>query len=619
MARVLRSMVFFASIALLIAPFIRAGADSPLTKAARADDMASVRKLIESSADVNAQAGDGSTPLLWAAHNLNTDMARALLAAGAKPDIANNFGVTPLLEASRVGDAVMMELLLKAGADPKRTHTEGETPLMAVARSGNAAGVKLLVDRGSDVNATDSYQKQTALMWAAAEGNAEVIEILLKAGADPNLKAHVNTLAGVARGNSDHPTGGFTALMFAARHGQDDALRALAKGGADLNLRNADNATAMIIAIYNYRFDTGALLADLGADVNDGSLVVAVVMRQSVTDQFAFDGSRLRPNHANKLSNVDLIGHLMKKGADPLKPYTGKFHSWSMPNSENISGNPFFLSVAQADAEALRVMIENGANPNALPPAAPAAGPGGPGGPGGPPRGGARGAPGGGGGPAQPAVITAMTGGGRGVGRTGGPGYVGQSTNYREPGSRTAVDAVIVLVKGGANPNTKGADGQTLLHQAVNLNNLELIKALATAKVDFALTNNDGLTALEMAEGKAPVGGRGGAGARGAAGPGGPGAPGARGAAPGARGAVPGRGAAPPPAGGPRGGARGGPAAPAGASRQDVVKLLREVMGLPPAAPGSVPEQPAVVPAAEATVPAADATEPAADANGGDQ
>jgi len=183
-----------------------------------------------------------------------------------------------------------------------------------------------------------------------------------------------------------------------------------------------------------------------------------------------------------------------------------------------------------------------------------------------------------------------MTGGGRGVGRTGGPGYVGQSTNFREPGSRKAVDAVIVLVKGGANPNTKGTDGQTLLHLAVNQNSLELINALATAKVDFSQTNNDGLTALELAEGKAPVAGRGGAGAPGAAGPG----LGGRGAAPAGA-----RGAAPPPAGGPRG-ARGGPPAPAGASRQDVVKLLRELMGLPPAAPGTVPELPAAAPAAEA-------------------
>ena len=45
-----------------------------------------------------------------------------------------------------------------------------------------------------------------------------------------------------------------------------------------------------------------------------------------------------------------------------------------------------------------------------------------------------------------------------------------------------------------------------------------MIRALADAKVDFNQKNNDGLTALDVAEGKQPAGGAGGA--RGGAPPG---------------------------------------------------------------------------------------------------
>jgi len=121
-------------------------------------------------------------------------------------------------------------------------------------------------------------------------------------------------------------------------------------------------------------------------------------------------------------------------------------------------------------------------------------------------------------------------------------------------------------LKAGANPNAKAPDGNTLLHQVVQARNLDMIRALGDAKVDFNLKNNDGLTALDVAEGKQP------ANAAAAAAPG--------------RG---GRGGAPPAGGGGARGARGG--APGGTSAQDVAKLLRELMGLPPA-----PAAPAVAP-----------------------
>ena len=117
-------------------------------------------------------------------------------------------------------------------------------------------------------------------MWAAAEGHVDVVGLLLEAGADPNKQAHVTSIT--TRKNADHPTGGFTALMWAARNGNDAMVRRLNAGGANLNLKNGDGATAMMIAIWNDRFDMAATLAELGADVNDGSLYVAVEMRDVV-------------------------------------------------------------------------------------------------------------------------------------------------------------------------------------------------------------------------------------------------------------------------------------------------------------------------------------------------
>jgi ankyrin repeat protein len=546
MARLMRLCVVLLSVALLLVTIVRGAGDSPVTKAVKAGDLAAVRKLVAARADVNVTSGDGSTPLLWAAHKSDTEIARVLIAAGAKFDVPNNYGVTPLLEASRTGDVPMIELLLKAGADTKRTHPEGETPLMAASRTGSLPAVQLLLGRGAEVNATDTFQKQTALMWASAEGHLDVVDALLNAGADPNLKAHITSIT--KRQNADHPTGGFTALMWAGRNGYADVVRRLVKGGADLTLKNGDNASATMVAMYNDRFDLAATLIDLGSDVNDGSLYTAVEMRESTTDQFAFDGSRLRPNHANKTTALDLVKLLMDRGADPHKPFTGQFHSTSMPNGDRFDNSPFFRAAVAADVETLKVMIAHGIDLDRIPvaTAAPAPAEDAPADEDAP-SGRGRGNPNAG----RTAAMVSMNGG-RGPAMTGGPGYIRSGTvPYREPGSRKPADAFALLLKAGANPNAKAPDGSTLLHQAAQAGNIDMIRALADAGVKFDEPNKDGLTALDVAEGKRPAG---------------EGARGTRGGAP--------------PAGGGRGRGGRGAAAP-----QDVAKLLRELMGLPPAPP----------------------------------
>jgi hypothetical protein len=138
---------------------------------------------------------------------------------------------------------------------------------------------------------------------------------------------------------------------------------------------------------------------------------------------------------------------------------------------------------------------------------------------------------------------------------TGGPAYIRDgAAPFREPGSRKPEEAFALLLRAGANPNAKAPDGTTLLHQAARAGNLEMIRALGAAKVDFTQKNAEGFTALDVAEGRQPATGAGG------------------------------RAGGPPP-GGPRGG-RG--------NQQEVARLLRELMGLPPAAPSAASEKDAV-------------------------
>jgi ankyrin repeat protein len=122
MARIVRLLVVLLSLAVLLVSMVRGAGDSAITKAVKGGDLATVRKLIASRADVNAPSGDGSTPLLWAVHNSDVEMTRALIAAGAKVDVPNNYGVTPLLDASRTGDATMVEPIRSERIRKARLH-----------------------------------------------------------------------------------------------------------------------------------------------------------------------------------------------------------------------------------------------------------------------------------------------------------------------------------------------------------------------------------------------------------------------------------------------------------------------------------------------------------------
>jgi ankyrin repeat protein len=465
----------------------QAATDPALVTAAKDGDVSTVRTLITRRVNVNEPARDGSTALLWAAYHSNLDMAKALIAAGANANTPNRYGITPLLQAARSGDAAMVGTLLKAGATLAVTHPDGETPLMAASRSGHADAVKLLVEAGADVNAADMWQEQTALMWAAAEGHLDVVDTLLKAGADPNRRAHVTTQQ--ERKHADHPTGGFSALMFAVRNGHEDVAKALIKGGADPKLTNGDGVTATIAAIVNDRFDLAKTLIDLGADANDGSLYFAVDMHDATTDMRARDGSRLRADHRNTLTSMDLIKLLLDRGADPNKAFVGQLHNYTLCCSDEINASPFYRAAVASDVDVLKLLLDKGAKVEWSPSEVKKESGGG--------GGGGRGMNGNVG---KTPVMMAMAGG-RGAPFGGGPGFERLGLPpFREPGTRDPLEATKLLLAAGANPNVKAPDGATPLHQAVTARQVPLIRALVAAGAKLDATNKDNLTPLLLAE-----------------------------------------------------------------------------------------------------------------------
>jgi ankyrin repeat protein len=485
--RLLIALLFVTMFAVLLA---QATNDPAIVVAARDGDLEAVRTLLARRVHVNETAGDGSTAVLWAVYHSDLPMVRALIAAGANVNTPNRYGITPLLQASRTGDTSIIAELLKAGADVRRSvHPEGETPLMAASRTGRLDAVELLLEAGSDPNAADTYQNETALMRAAEEGHVDIVNALLAAGANPNAKAHVSTLT--ERKHADHATGGFTALMFAVRNGHEDVVRALVKGGADLRAANGDGLTATSIAIVNDRFDLARTLLDLGADPNDGALFFAVDMHDATTDMHARDGSRLRADHPNQLTALDLIKLLLERGADPNKPFIGQIHNTALCCSEEQNASPFYRAAIASDVEVLKLMIQHGAKLEWTPSEIPKKKEGDAGG------GQGRGANANVG---KTAAMVTMVGG-RGAAFAAGPGFERLiAPPFREPGSRDPGEALKVLLDAGADPNAKSADGATLLHQAVTVRRTDMIRALVAAGARLDAVNKDNLTPLQLAE-----------------------------------------------------------------------------------------------------------------------
>jgi ankyrin repeat protein len=172
-----------------------AGAQAPVADAAMKGDLAKVRSLIATGANVSAQQGDGMSALHWAADRGDTAIVSALIKAKANLATKTRINAyTPLHVAAKAGHGAVVQMLLAAGADAKAPTSAGVTPLHLAAGSGTVEGVSALLDKGADPNARDPELGQTPLVYAASANRPMVITTLVKRGADPSIKTRMLNL-----------------------------------------------------------------------------------------------------------------------------------------------------------------------------------------------------------------------------------------------------------------------------------------------------------------------------------------------------------------------------------------------------------------------------------------
>jgi ankyrin repeat protein len=440
--------------------------DVRVVSAARQQNAAAIRTLVKLKADVNAPDAEGMTALHWAAHWNDLDTVRLLLAAGAKAAAPNRYGVTALHEAATLGNAVMVNVLLRAGADHGASYGDGETPLMLAARSGSVESVALLIESGAAVNHAETFRGQTALMLAAVENHAAVVRELIAAGAAVNGRTVEYTFQKLTGGAGgiihDRPQGGITALMLAARQGARAAGEALVDSGADLNAVEPQYGfTALQTAIFNGHYAFAKRLLEKGADPNDGSLYIAVEMRNLAH----YTNRPNPPDTEDGVSHMDIAALLLAKGADPNRAYTKTVPPRQAQGNINVApgSTPLYRAVRAIDLAAVKLLVDGGANPSLS---------------------------------IRDGSTPLMAAAGLGAPR-GGDEEVTEAGDRNDP-----IDVLKILVDKGADVNAANDLGMTAMHYAVQRGNERLIEYLAGTGARFDVKNKQGRTPADLARGR---------------------------------------------------------------------------------------------------------------------
>lgn len=375
--------------------------------AADRNDEGVARLLLEAGADVTARTRIGEyTPLLVASRRGNAEVIRVLLESGADVDLrTTTAGTSALHFAAAAGRGEALELLIAAGAElDARELSHGHTPLMFAAAANQAPAIRILLAAGADpalqnqVVSMEEISKEDASLQeernervaaeqarrareaALARGEAveeEVVEGEAAASGEsvadsaPQPPREEGVIQPLTYAGLIGEYGGFSAVHLAARDGNVEAVEALLAGGSELDQKSAgDGSTPLLVATINGHWDLAMDLLDQGADPNLTSDAGATPLYGVINLQWAPHSFYPQPtSHQNaRVTYLEAMEKLLKAGADPNvrleKDLWFKTYNFNLLGVDAVGATPFWRAAYGTDVQAMRLLLEYGADPH---------------------------------------------------------------------------------------------------------------------------------------------------------------------------------------------------------------------------------------------------------------